>query len=114
MLVGVYPSQQSDTEKSYEEYSKKFKDVAKRSPTNEIMFEPSGTNNYGHPLWLLLVEERRDGRAAFVGTSITWLNRKRTVVVLFEGQYASDSPTDMGRDRSTFRSAAEQVLRSVR
>lgn len=114
MMVGIFPPRQAESEKAHEENSKRFKDLRKPGATNELAFEPGGTNDYGHPLWMFITEESHPGKTVFVGSSITWLNKKKTIVMIFEGQYSSEHPAEMERERSLFRSTAEKALRSVR
>jgi hypothetical protein len=114
MMVGILPPRQAETEKAHEENSKRFKDLRKPSATKELVFEPGGANHHGHPLWMFITEESHPGRTVFVGSSITWLNKKKSVVMIFEGHYSSEQPAEMERERSLFRSTADKALRSVR
>ena len=114
MLVGIYHSTPAETEQAHETNSKRSKDVRKPGSSSELLFESNKTNDHGHPLWWYLTEERQGGRAAFVGVSITWLKKKKTVIMIFEGQYTSASDDDMRRERPLFRQSAERTLRSVK
>ena len=115
MLVGLFPPMGAESEKAHEQNGRNFKENAKKTaPTTKVLMEVNTTNNQGDPMWLLLLEERDNNRAMLVGESITWFKKKRTVVLLFEGQYSRDDEATIERERPAFREVAEKALRSVR
>jgi hypothetical protein len=98
----------------YEEHIKRFQDINNGNPAARNTAESRGTNDHGHPVWLLTSDDRQDGQTMFAGVSLTWLNRKKTVLMVFEGHFSSDNPSDMRRERIFFRLNANAALRSLR
>jgi hypothetical protein len=106
----IRPAASSD---EFESAVNDVKRLVSRNPVKTIE-EKREPNANGHDHWRLIGEENSPNGRVMVAMSVTWWNKSRAVIMIFEGQYKMASQLGQSQETDAFRAAATSILSSVK
>jgi hypothetical protein len=106
----IRPAASSD---EFESAVNDLKRLVSRNPVKTIE-EKREPNANGHDHWRLIGEENSPNGRVMVAMSVTWWNKSRAVVMIFEGQYQMKSELGQSQETDAFCAAATSILSSVK